>query len=84
MLKSIFLIFPILLFAAFISGCSENASTEPQNPPVVRDPNTAPKASIDRFSAEAGNLFVRDGSNNLPGPNQPINFDTFSYLLNRR
>ncbi len=39
------------------------------------DPDTAMKASIDRFSMEAGHLFVRDTSNNLPGPNEPINMD---------
>jgi len=45
--------------------------------PVIAqvDPDTAMKASIDRFSMEAGHLFVRDSSNNLPGPNEPINFD---------
>ena len=39
------------------------------------DPDTAMKASIDRFSMEAGHLFVRNGTNGLPGPNEPINFD---------
>ncbi len=39
------------------------------------DPDTAMHASIDRFSMDAGHLFVRDTSNNLPGPNEPINFD---------
>ena len=39
------------------------------------DPDTAQKASIDRFSMDAGHLFVRDGSNGLPGSNEPIDFD---------
>ncbi len=39
------------------------------------DPDTAMKASIDRFSMDAGHLFVRDSSNGLPGPNAPINMD---------
>ena len=39
------------------------------------DPDTAMKASIDRFSMDAGHLFVRDTTNNLPGPNMPINMD---------
>lgn len=39
------------------------------------DPDTAMTASIDRFSMDAGHLFVRDSTNNLPGPNEPINFD---------
>jgi Secretion system C-terminal sorting domain len=39
------------------------------------DPDTAMHASIDRFSMDAGHLFVRDSSNGLPGPNMPVNFD---------
>ncbi len=44
------------------------------------DPDTAMKASIDRFSMDAGTLFVRDGSNGLPGPNEPINFDQGPFI----
>jgi hypothetical protein len=40
------------------------------------DPDTAPEASIDRFSAAAGTLMVRDDANGLPGPNEPIDFDS--------
>jgi len=39
------------------------------------DPEMAPRASIDRFSEEAGTLFVRGMENNLPGPDEPIDFD---------
>ena len=39
------------------------------------DPDTAQKASIDRFSMNAGHLFIRDNMNGLPGPNEPIDFD---------
>jgi hypothetical protein len=42
---------------------------------VQKDPNTADKESIDRFSMEAGHLFVRDSENGLPGPNEAIDFD---------
>lgn len=44
------------------------------------DPDTAMKASIDRFSMDAGTLFVRDGSNGLPGPNEPIDFDQVPFI----
>ena len=44
------------------------------------DPDTAKRVSIDRFSADAGHLFVRDVNNNLPGPNQPINFDMEPFI----
>jgi hypothetical protein len=44
------------------------------------DPDTAMKASIDRFSMDAGTLFVRDSSNGLPGPNEPIDFDQGPFI----
>ncbi len=44
------------------------------------DPSTAPRASVDRFSTDAGNLFVRDGSNGLPDANAPINFDQAPFI----
>jgi hypothetical protein len=44
------------------------------------DPDTAMKASIDRFSMAVGHLFVRDGSNGLPGPNEPIDFDQVPFI----
>jgi hypothetical protein len=44
------------------------------------DPDEAPSASIDRFSEAAGTLFVRDGMNNLPGPDEPINFDEGPFI----
>lgn len=39
------------------------------------DPETAPRAMIDRFSEAAGTLFIRTDDNGLPGPNEPIDFD---------
>jgi len=60
-----------------LSGCQEDDMPMPPNPV---DPNTAPKVSVDRFSAEAGNLFVRDGSNGLPGANMPIDFDQGPFI----
>ena len=44
------------------------------------DPDTAAKASIDRFSIEAGHLFVRDESNGLPEANEPIDFDQAPFI----
>ena len=42
---------------------------------AVRDPDTASRAVIDRFSQAAGKLMVRTGSNGLPKAGQPIDFD---------
>jgi hypothetical protein len=39
------------------------------------DPATAPKVGIDRFSAAAGHLMVRDATNGLPAADTPVNFD---------
>jgi hypothetical protein len=55
----------------FVSACGNDS--HPQMQP--KDPQLAPKASIDRFSSAAGTLMVRTAQNGLPGPNQPINFD---------
>jgi len=44
------------------------------------DPDTAEKASIDRFSTEAGILFVRDTTNNFPVPNEPIDCDREPFI----
>jgi hypothetical protein len=40
------------------------------------DPDRAPIAAVDRFSDGAGILLRRSADNHLPGPNEPIDFDT--------
>ena len=69
------------MFVLILVGCSkdENPVTV-TTPPTGIDPSTAPKASIDRFSSDAGTLFVRDGSNGLPDANAPINFDQAPFI----
>jgi hypothetical protein len=54
-----------------LSSCKKNNS----NSVTPKNPDTAEKASVDRFSATAGHLQVRTAANGLPGPNQPVNFD---------
>lgn len=44
------------------------------------DPAMAIKASVDRFSGEAGTLFVRNESNSLPAHNAPIDFDVAPFI----
>jgi hypothetical protein len=39
------------------------------------DPADAPRATIDRFSEDAGMLHVRDSGNDLPGADEPVDFD---------
>lgn len=57
------------------AACSDNPSG-----PEVKDPDTAPEASIDRFSDEAGNLFKRSANSALPGINAPIDFDMAPFI----
>ena len=41
-----------------------------------QNPDQAPMAAVDRFSDKAAHLQVRTAENDLPGPNEPIDFDT--------
>jgi hypothetical protein len=76
MKKSVFILIYFLLLI-LIAGCEDDDM--PAGPMAV-DPDEAPEASIDRFTEEAGTLFVRDGTNNLPGPNQPVDFDQSPFI----
>ncbi len=44
------------------------------------DPDQAPVATVDRFSDPAAHLQVRTAVNGLPGPNQPVDFDTGPFI----
>jgi hypothetical protein len=63
-----------LLLAASLAGIL--ASTAVAARGAVTDPDKAAIASVDRFSKEAGHLQSRTPSNGIPGPNQPVDFDT--------
>jgi hypothetical protein len=44
------------------------------------DPDAAPIAAVDRFSAKAAHLQLRTSENHLPGPNEPVDFDTGPFI----
>ena len=44
------------------------------------DPDKAPVAAVDRFSEKAAHLQVRTADNHIPGPNQPVDFDTGPFI----
>src|SRR3990172_6342657 len=69
----------ILFMVIFLTGCDKDDSPSASSS-MVKDPNTAPKASVDRFSSAAGVLFVRDNSNGLPAANAPINMDIVPFI----
>jgi len=48
--------------------------------PVGSDPDTAEVMAIDRFSAAAGSLMVRDDANGLPAANAPVDLDVAPFL----
>jgi hypothetical protein len=60
-----------LLLPAFMASCGD----DDQPKPIGKNPDTAAIMPVDRFSADAGTLMVRDASNGLPAADAPINFD---------
>ena len=44
------------------------------------DPDQAPVAAVDRFSEKAAHLQVRTADNQIPGPNEPVDFDTGPFI----
>jgi alcohol dehydrogenase (cytochrome c) len=44
------------------------------------DPDQAPTAAVDRFSDKAAHLQLRTPDNHLPGPNEPVDFDTGPFI----
>lgn len=69
-LRSVWMM-PVLLVA--LAACDDDL-TGPT------DPDTAPRASIDRFSADAGVLFQRTATNGLPAAGQAIDFDRAPFV----
>ncbi len=71
----------IAMFSGLVAlGCDEDNSTNSMMGTEPLDPDEAPKAVVDRFSDEAGTLFIRDASNGLPGSNEAINFDQAPFI----
>ena len=64
----------LLVLALGFTGCKKETTETGKNP------DTATKVSVDRFSATAGHLMVRDGSNGLPTANAAINFDVAPFI----
>jgi hypothetical protein len=65
-----------LLMAAAVSACDD----EMMAPEVPRDPDTADRVMIDRFSDDTGMLFTRSASPGLPGPGEAIDFDEAPFI----
>jgi hypothetical protein len=73
----------VALFAVLaLASCKKDEEVPPVTTPMETpmDPATAPRATVDRFSATAGTLMVRDGSNGLPAAGVAINFDQGPFI----
>jgi hypothetical protein len=68
----------MLLFASCKKDEMETMQTTTQE--MGMDPNTAARQSVDRFSANAGTLMIRNAENGLPAANAPINFDQGPFI----
>lgn len=62
------------LMGTFVS-CDDD-----DDPVMIHDITTAEKVSVDRFSATAGHLMVRDATNGLPAANTAVNFDQAPFI----
>jgi len=71
--RRVFLVLAAIITISMLVGCGNGSNG-------ILNPDTAPKASIDRFSPEAGTLFVRDAANGLPAADEAINFDVAPFI----
>jgi hypothetical protein len=70
-------VFFAICAALALESCSDDGD---DNMVAVHDVGTAEKVSVDRFSATAGHLMVRDATNGLPAANAVINFDQAPFI----
>ncbi len=69
-----------LFFLVLITSLAFTACKKDTVAPTPKDPITTERISIDRFTAAAGTLMIRDGSNGLPAANAAINFDQGPFI----
>src|SRR4051794_27763702 len=79
---------PLMSIGCSNDGASTDAATSPgtsadsATTAMAKNPATAEKMAIDRFSDAAGHLQKRSASPSLPGPNQPVDFDHGPFITN--
>ena len=67
----------VALLVAFASLAASSVAVQAATP---ADPDKAPIAAVDRFSDKAAHLQLRTSDNHIPGPNQPVDFDTGPFI----
>lgn len=70
----------LAIMAMSLAACKKENTQTPSPTPVGKNPATAEKVSVDRFSSTAGMLMVRTSTNGLPAANAPINFDQGPFI----
>lgn len=80
MKKSIVLLSAVMIAFSACKKDNDDVTPMDNNMQMGKDPATAEVVSVDRFSADAGMLMVRDGSNGLPAANEPVNFDQAPFI----
>jgi hypothetical protein len=68
----------IALLFTFASLLAGGVAAEPAAKPL--DPDQAPITAVDRFSGKAAHLQLRTPNNHIPGPNQPVDFDSGPFI----
>jgi hypothetical protein len=66
--------------AFLIAAASLLTGSVMAQPAKPLDPEKAPIAAVDRFSDKAAHLQLRTPDNHIPGPNEPVDFDTGPFI----
>lgn len=74
-LKSYLFVALAVTAIAGLASCDDNDDAV-----SIHNVNTAEKVSVDRFSATAGHLMIRNAGNGLPAANTAINFDQAPFI----
>ena len=65
-----------VLTSLTVACSSDDETMSGESSDQALDPDTAPQVEVDRFSPDAAMLMVRTSENGLPGPDEPIDFDS--------
>lgn len=68
------------LRVVFLAAILFTACDKEKTDPAGKDISVAAKVTVDRFSASAGKLMVRNSTNGLPAANAPVNFDLAPFI----
>ena len=69
-----------IIYVATLTIITSTACKKDNSGPGSKNPDQAPKVSVDRFSSSAGHLMIRTSNNGLPAANVPVNFDNAPFI----